>query len=85
MFYTDGRTDMTQLIMAFRNFAKAPKKFVACSQIIVLSLVFISETGREQEKSVSTSDMPRINQPSRLEVGVQPTTSRNLNPVLDRR
>jgi len=24
-FHTDGRTDMTQLIVAFRNFANAPK------------------------------------------------------------
>jgi len=65
MFHTDGRTDMRQLIMAFRNFAKAPTKFVACSKIIVSSLAFISETERKQEKSVSTSDMPRIKQPSR--------------------
>ena len=25
-FYADGRTDMTQLIVAFRNYATAPKK-----------------------------------------------------------
>jgi len=25
LFYTDRRTDMTKLIVAFRNFAKAPK------------------------------------------------------------
>jgi hypothetical protein len=24
LFYADGRTDMTKLIIAFRNFAKAP-------------------------------------------------------------
>ena len=24
-FHADGRTDMTKLIIAFRNFAKAPK------------------------------------------------------------
>ena len=24
-FHTDGRTDMTKLIVAFRNFANAPK------------------------------------------------------------
>jgi hypothetical protein len=26
LFRADGRTDMTKLIAAFRNFAKAPKK-----------------------------------------------------------
>jgi hypothetical protein len=26
LFYTDGRTDMTNLIVAFRNFANGPKK-----------------------------------------------------------
>ena len=26
MFHADGRTDMTKLIVAFRNFPKAPKK-----------------------------------------------------------
>jgi hypothetical protein len=25
IFYADGRTDMTKLIVAFRNFRKAPK------------------------------------------------------------
>jgi len=25
-FHSDGRTDMTKLIVVFRNFAKAPKK-----------------------------------------------------------
>jgi hypothetical protein len=25
LFHADGRTDMTKLIVAFRNFAKAPK------------------------------------------------------------
>ena len=25
LFYADGRTDMTNLIVAFRNFANAPK------------------------------------------------------------
>jgi len=26
LFHVDGRTDMTKLIVAFRNFANAPKK-----------------------------------------------------------
>jgi len=26
LFFADGRTDMTKLIVAFRNFANAPKK-----------------------------------------------------------
>jgi len=26
LFHADGRTDMTELIVAFRNFANAPKK-----------------------------------------------------------
>jgi hypothetical protein len=28
LFDADGRTDMTKLIVAFRNFAKAPKKMI---------------------------------------------------------
>jgi len=28
LFHVDGRTDMTKLIVAFRNFANAPKKTV---------------------------------------------------------
>ena len=28
---TDGRTDMTKLVIAFRNFAKAPKQFWKCN------------------------------------------------------
>jgi len=31
LFLTDGRTDMTKLIVAFRNFANAPKKDVSYS------------------------------------------------------
>jgi hypothetical protein len=27
LFYADGQTDMTKLIVAFRNFAKAPNVF----------------------------------------------------------
>jgi hypothetical protein len=35
LFHADGRTDMTQLIVVFRNFAKAPNK---CSNnTIILS------------------------------------------------
>jgi hypothetical protein len=26
LFHTDGQTDMTKLIVSFRNFARAPKK-----------------------------------------------------------
>ena len=28
-FHADGRTDTTKLLIAFRNFAKGPKKFFA--------------------------------------------------------
>ena len=28
LFHADGRTDMTKLIVAFRNFANAPKKWL---------------------------------------------------------
>ena len=28
LFYADGRTDMTKLVVAFRIFANAPKKFI---------------------------------------------------------
>jgi hypothetical protein len=27
LFYADGQTDMTKLIIAFTNFAKAPKNY----------------------------------------------------------
>ena len=31
LFHADGRTDMTKLIVAFRNFAKAPKnEHISC-------------------------------------------------------
>jgi hypothetical protein len=30
---TDGRTDMTKLIVAFRNFANAPKNYVVCVRV----------------------------------------------------
>jgi hypothetical protein len=28
LFYADGQTDMTKLVVAFPNFAKAPKKYL---------------------------------------------------------
>ena len=28
LFHTDGHIDMTKLVVAFRNFANAPKKYV---------------------------------------------------------
>ena len=31
LFHTDGRTDMTQLIVAFRHFANAPKNVCICN------------------------------------------------------
>ena len=33
MFHADGQTDVTKLIFAFRNFAKASKKKAACSDV----------------------------------------------------
>jgi hypothetical protein len=34
---SDGRTDMTKLMVAFRNFANAPKNDTCCSKIMVCS------------------------------------------------
>ena len=39
---TDGRTDMTKLIVAFRNFANAPKKIVHSASALFMCFVFIS-------------------------------------------
>jgi hypothetical protein len=33
LFHADGQTDKTKLIVAFRNFAKAPKEWRSKSQI----------------------------------------------------
>jgi len=39
VFHADGRTDMTKLIVTFRNFANAPKK----TQIVkIFLIIFIS-------------------------------------------
>jgi len=32
LFHTDGRTDMTKILVAFRNFANAPKNRVRIEQ-----------------------------------------------------
>jgi hypothetical protein len=32
LFYVGGRTDMTKLIVAFRNFANAPKNKLRCTR-----------------------------------------------------
>ena len=39
---TEGRTDLTKLIVAFRNFAKAPKRemFTAVKTLLVLFKIF---------------------------------------------
>jgi hypothetical protein len=43
---TDGRTDMTKLIVAFRNFAKAPKKdqTVSCCGVLITRTVYTGTT-----------------------------------------
>jgi hypothetical protein len=33
---TDGLTDMTKVIVAFRNFANAPRKFIGNEQLMLL-------------------------------------------------
>jgi hypothetical protein len=33
LFHTDGRTDMTKLIVVFQNFAKEPKSLLASVSI----------------------------------------------------
>ena len=35
VFHTDGRTDMTNLIVAFRNFANAPKQYATSATAII--------------------------------------------------
>jgi hypothetical protein len=37
--WTDGRTDMTKLIVAFRNFAKAPKNMLDGSTLFPLRVL----------------------------------------------
>jgi hypothetical protein len=36
---TDGRTDLTELAVAFRNFVKAPKNYPSCPQITLMCFV----------------------------------------------
>jgi len=38
---TDGRTDMTQLIVAFRNFAKKPKNCTFCPRCIYVFCIYL--------------------------------------------
>jgi hypothetical protein len=40
LFHADGRTDMTKLIVAFRNFANSPKN-VIISDFYLLNIVFL--------------------------------------------
>jgi len=40
-FHADGRTDMTKLKVAFRNFLNAPKNPAAVSSITLLELINI--------------------------------------------
>jgi hypothetical protein len=42
LFHADGRTDMTKQIVAFRNFANAPKRIVTFL-IIPVTDIFISD------------------------------------------
>jgi len=39
--HADGRTDMTKLIVAFRNFVKPPTNSIFCAQSIFMSFVWI--------------------------------------------
>jgi len=39
---TDGRTDMTSLILAFRNFAKAPKRIQHSTHTTYLCVLYVS-------------------------------------------
>jgi len=44
LFHTDGRTDMTQLIVAFRNFLKAPKENVVTKYVCSIAVCFVTLT-----------------------------------------
>jgi hypothetical protein len=41
LFYADGQTDMTKLIVAFRNFANAPKNGVIVCGVLVLYKIWL--------------------------------------------
>ena len=43
LFHADGRTDMTKLIAAFRNFSNAPKHSTVCPYRVFMCLVRTSE------------------------------------------
>jgi hypothetical protein len=45
MFHTDGRADMTKLIVAFRNFANAPRnRNTMCGQNVEFLIVTVAGT-----------------------------------------
>jgi hypothetical protein len=45
---TDGRTDLTQLIVAFRNFAKAPQKKSTFSRIYNEAIRWLNDVTRNK-------------------------------------
>jgi hypothetical protein len=50
LFHADGRTDMTTLIVAFSNFAKAPKKVAAISELAAFQLQIRQHKPQATEK-----------------------------------
>ena len=41
LFHVDGRTDMTKLVLAFRNFANAPRNQIHPVSLFISFLMFI--------------------------------------------
>ena len=39
MFHADRQTDMTKLIVAFRNFANAPTNYVVCVRVGIRNFI----------------------------------------------
>ena len=61
LFHVDRRTDMTKLIVAFRNFANGPSKTDATSKLAFISVAFIvSSLSEHTLVFASKSFMPAL-------------------------
>ena len=45
LFHVDGRTDATKLVVAFRNFTKAPKNIISVAEVFENLFPFSTSSG----------------------------------------
>jgi len=74
---TDGRTDMTKLIVAFRNFANAPKSSTFFAHRVFMYFVWISE-----HTAISSNWLVFINKTERLYCAARPKCLTILQNIL---